>query len=137
MVALSVVLDTNVVVSAHLNALGPSYRVYHFALLRTLHLFVSEAILVEYEAVLLRPRFRIPTPKVADSIELIRRIGTIVSPVNRLNVIPDGPDNRFLECAEAAEADYLVTGNRRHFPDRWGSTRVVTARELLESLAVS
>ena len=36
-----------------------------------------------------------------------------------------------LECAEVASADYLVTGNKRHFPKRWKVTAVVNARELL------
>ena len=34
----------------------------------------------------------------------------------RLAISPHQPDNRFLECAEAALATYLVTGNSRHFP---------------------
>jgi uncharacterized protein len=39
--------------------------------------------------------------------------------------------NRFLECAEAASADCLFTGNKRNFPKRWKTTVVVNARELL------
>ena len=30
----------------------------------------------------------------------------------------DEADNRFLECAEAARADFLGTGGKRHFPKR-------------------
>jgi hypothetical protein len=30
-------------------------------------------------------------------------------------------------------AHYLVTGNRRHFPERWKMTRVVTPREFFEA----
>ncbi len=33
-----------------------------------------------------------------------------------MSVATDEPDNRFLECALVARADYLVTGNLRHFP---------------------
>ncbi len=44
----------------------------------------------------------------------------------------DPDDNRFLECAEAARADYLVTGNTRHVPRHWRGTEVVNARELIE-----
>ena len=49
----------------------------------------------------------------------------------------DDADNRFLECAEAAHVDFLVTGNKRHFPKRWNETRVVNARELVESIGPS
>jgi predicted nucleic acid-binding protein len=44
----------------------------------------------------------------------------------------DPDDNRFLECAEAARAHYLVTGNIRHFPEVWEETRIVTPREFID-----
>ncbi len=37
------------------------------------------------------------------------------------------PDNRFLECAQASRADYLITGNKKHFPSQWQFTRIVNA----------
>lgn len=55
-------------------------------------------------------------------------------PLTELSVIRHEPDNRFLECALAVRADYLVTVNtapghfdRRHF----GTVRVVRPREFL------
>ena len=42
-------------------------------------------------------------------------------------------DNRFLEGAEEAATDFLVTGNLRHFPSRWKTTKVVNSRQLLDS----
>lgn len=44
----------------------------------------------------------------------------------------DPDDNHFLECAEAAGADYLVTGNKKHFPSSYKNARVVDAREFLD-----
>jgi predicted nucleic acid-binding protein len=43
----------------------------------------------------------------------------------------DEADTRFQECAETATADYLVTGNKRHFPKSCKTTEVVNAQELL------
>lgn len=54
-----------------------------------------------------------------------------------INESVDDADNRFLECAEAARADFLVTGNKRHFPKRWNETQVVNARELVEMIGLS
>lgn len=34
-----------------------------------------------------------------------------------------------------AGADYLVTGNQRHFPKFWKKTKVITLRELIEIVA--
>ena len=40
----------------------------------------------------------------------------------------DPGDAKFLHCAETAQADYIVTGNKRHFPEAsYGATRVVSA----------
>jgi predicted nucleic acid-binding protein len=41
----------------------------------------------------------------------------------------------FLECVASAQAHYLVTGNRKHFPELWRQTHIVTARQLLDAIA--
>jgi uncharacterized protein len=43
----------------------------------------------------------------------------------------DPDDNLFLECAQAAKADYLITGNTGHFPREWKYTKVVTPRTFI------
>ncbi len=93
---------------------------------------VSAAILEEYEGVLRRPKFEIAPRQVGRSLRLLRKAARVVRPRHRLEVTRDPDDNRFLECAEASKADYLVTGNKRHFPKQWRQTQVVNARELLE-----
>jgi putative PIN family toxin of toxin-antitoxin system len=127
-----VVLDTNVVVSAHLKAGGLEAFILDLALASKLQLYVSPDVLAEYEEVLRRPRFRIDSKKVTQSLRLIKKRAKNVKPTLTLSVSPDPDDNRFLECAEAAGADYLVTGNRRHFPSKHRNTLVVNARQLIE-----
>ena len=130
----SVVLDTNILVSAHLSPLGLEYRVFKLALDLRLRLFVSATILIEYETVLRRPKFPILPGKVTESLAQIRQNSTLIVPTATLAVSPDERYNCFLECGESAGAEYLVTGNRRHFPDAWKTTRIVSARELVESV---
>jgi len=127
-----VVLDTNVVVSAHLNDEGYERCVLDLALSGKLRMFVSEAILGEYASVLRRPKFRLKPRSVSHSLLLLRAAARVVAPYGQIDVARDPGDNRFLECAEAAKADYLVTGNKRHFPKQWRQTLIVNARELLE-----
>jgi putative PIN family toxin of toxin-antitoxin system len=92
---------------------------------------VSPAILAEYHGVLARPKFSdLDKVRLARVLDLLVDATLIVPSVTRIES-PDDPDNRFLECAEAASAQYLVTGNARHFPTEWKSTRVVNARKLL------
>jgi predicted nucleic acid-binding protein len=45
-------------------------------------------------------------------------------------VTGDPDDNIFVECADAARADYLVTGNRR-LPSFWKNTKIITPREFI------
>jgi len=125
-----VVLDTNVVVSAHLNPAGLERAVLNWALEQGF--FVSEPILEEYGDVLHRTKFKIDPDLAAESLGLIRVHATLVSPTRKVTISRDPDDNRFLECAEAADADYFVTGNKRHFPASYKNTRVVDAREFLD-----
>ncbi len=129
------VLDTNVVVSAHLKSEGFERHALDLVLAGKLQLAASEAILAEYAGVLARPKFAIARKRLTRSMRLIRNSAQIVNPSRRLTIAHDPADNQFLECAEAARADYLVTGNKRHFPKIWRQTLVVNARELIEWIA--
>jgi len=133
--AIRVVLDTNVVISAHLKSEGFERHALDLALAGKLQLVASELILAEYAGVLARPKFAISRKRLARSMALIRNSAQIVSPSRKLAIASDPADNRFLECAEAAHVDYLVTGNKRHFPLKWRQTSVVNTRELIEWIA--
>ena len=65
-------------------------------------------------------------------LQLLKDQATMVTPRDIVTESKDEPDNRFLECAEEADADYLVTGNKRHFPKSWKSTRIVNSREFIQ-----
>ena len=58
----------------------------------------------------------------------------MVTPRERVSLSPDDDDNRLLECAAAAGAAFLVTGNKAHFPTEWQKTKIVNARNLLQFL---
>jgi len=126
-----VVLDTNVLVSAVIKTQGAEAAALDFVTQHPALLCVSEPILVQYMEVLKRPRLRLDQDRVQQVVRFIRREGLHVAPSLRLTACPDEPDNRFLECADASAADYLVTGNKRHFPEHWKSTRIVNARDFL------
>ena len=58
-------------------------------------------------------------------------------PAGRITVTSD-PDNNifiFLECADAARADYLVMGNQKHFPKFWKKTKIITPGEFIGLIA--
>ena len=127
-----IVLDTNVVVSAHINMEGLEASVLDLVFQKKLALLVSDPILAEYRLVLGREKLHLNPHRVVNSLAEIRKVSTVVKPSHIVSAAPDSSDNRFLECAESANADFLVTGNKRHFPKQWKKTKVVNARELLE-----
>jgi uncharacterized protein len=130
----SVVLDTNVIVSAHLKEEGLERFVLDLALARKLQLFLSDKILEEYEGVLARATFKLNPAKVAASLRLLEKAATMIYPQKKITAAKDPDDNKFLECAADAQADYLVTGNKKHFPKQWQQTRIINARELLQEI---
>ena len=126
-----VVLDTNIFVSALWNMNGIEAAVVRDVTEGRSRICVSSPIMEEYSAVLYRPRLRFDLLLVRALLRQISAEGITVDPKIALHVSPDESDNRFLECAEAAHADYLVTGNKRHFPAQWKKTEILNARDLL------
>jgi putative PIN family toxin of toxin-antitoxin system len=135
MLPLRLVLDTNVLVSAAIKPAGLQRTVFLIAISRPARLYVSRPILLEYGEVLGRPELRIRKGLRLQLLQLIKNHGHTVSPDRRLEVTTDPADNIFLECADAARADYLVTGNQKHFPKFWKNTKVVTSREFVSLAA--
>ncbi len=129
-----VVLDTNILVSALLKPGGAESSVVERASAGSLTLCLSPAVLAECHDVLHRPKFHFDPLHLPDFLDALVEISLLVPPARVLSVCPDPADGRFLECAEAADAAYLVTGNKRHVPARWRGTQVVNARELLALL---
>jgi uncharacterized protein len=129
------VLDTNVIVSALLKPSGNERRVLRMGLAGQFQIVVSEPIFSEYELVLPRPELKLIPKEIDETLTHVRERANWIAPTKRLTLAGHEADNRFVECADAGAANYLVTGNKRHFPTRFGMTRVVNAREFLEILA--
>jgi len=125
-----VVLDTNVVVSSLLSTGSPK-AIFDLALKPAFIWCVSEPIMAEYEKVLAYPRLQIDPHDARRVLAAIRKNVLLVKSKIILREASHEDDNRFLECAQASKAHYLVTGNRRHFPDRWKYTKIVQPKEFL------
>jgi putative PIN family toxin of toxin-antitoxin system len=131
-----VVLDTNAIVSAQLKPNGLEATVFLLALRGDIALFLSPPILAEYQRVLYKPKFKFDQRLVEAVLREIGAASRLVHPTRVLADAKHEPDNRFLECAEAARADFLITGNKRHFPKEWKPAAIVNAREFIKRPAV-
>jgi uncharacterized protein len=135
MLPLRLVIDTNVLVSAALKPEGLQRTAVVLAVTKPARFYVSHPILEEYAAVLSRPELDIRKGIRQQLLQFVKNHSYIVSPSRRLEVAGDPDDNMFLECADMARADYLVTGNQRHFPRFWKKTKIITTREFISLAA--
>ncbi len=135
MIALRLVVDTNIIVSAAIKPDGLQRTVLLLAITKPARLYVTEEIITEYRDVLSRAELQIRKGPRQQLLQLIQNHSHSVKPTCLLQVTSDPDDNKFLECADAARADYLVTGNQRHFPKFWKKTKVITSREFIDVVA--
>lgn len=131
---MKIVLDTNVLVSGLLNPYGPPGRIVQMVAGGELTLCFDARILCEYREVLLRPAFPFRPEQVDALLDQIRTAGEPTSARPLAQCLPDPDDEPFLEVAIAAGAEYLVTGNMRHYPAKCREgIRVVSPRKFLET----
>jgi uncharacterized protein len=135
MLSLRLVVDTNVIVSAALKPEGLQRTVFLLAITKPAQFYISPLIVSEYRAVLSRPELRISRGLRQQYLQLIKNRARLIKPSRSLLITRDPSDNIFLECAEAARADYLITGNARHFPAFWKNTKIVSSREFITLIA--
>jgi putative PIN family toxin of toxin-antitoxin system len=113
---MEVVLDTNVVVSAAINPKGPpaeiikAWRAGHFSWV------TSTPLLDELTRVLASRRLRRylawNSQELKEFVGLVAEVARVVEPCRTVNVIAGDPaDNRVLEAAMEAKADYIVSGD--------------------------
>lgn len=132
MIPLRLVLDTNVVVSAAIKPDGLQLTVFLLAMSKPARLYITNAIMTEYREVLARPRLNIRKGPREQLLQLIKNRAYSVKSGRPLQVTADSDDDEFLECADAAPADHLLTGNQRHFPRFWKKAKVITSSEFID-----
>jgi uncharacterized protein len=100
----------------------------------TAQLCVSGDIYAEYEEVIQRPKFNRSGSVIEHALRAVRQNGFWIKPSEKVRACSDPDDDIFLECAQAAHAHYIVTGNSNHFPSKWADTLIVTARQFLDAV---
>jgi hypothetical protein len=81
-------------------------------------------------------RFRIHPAEAGRLVNDLRRLAPVIDPLPTIDISPDPYDNVLLAVAQAADADLLVSGDKRDLLalGRHRGTRIVTACEALKLL---
>jgi putative PIN family toxin of toxin-antitoxin system len=90
---------------------GPGEEASLNAIQGRFELFTSVPILTETTTVL-QSKFDWAEEKTRELVQAISRVASVVRITSRLHVVEDEPDNRIIECAIHARADFIVTGDR-------------------------
>ncbi len=108
---MKVVLDTDVLVSA-VTFGGTCQRIIEMGVAGKIKIVLSQDILKEFAEVLVGKKFRWPVSQVQNAVHELSEMAECTVVTRAINVIKRDPDdNRILECAVSAKAQYIVSGD--------------------------
>lgn len=128
-----IVIDTNVAVSGFHG--GNPRKLLDLWRMGAVVVCVSEAILQKYREVLGRfSRFARDTPAFSDRLRDPKH-AVFVTPAEPIRAISSDPDDMFLACAVAAQADFIVSDDHHLLElGAFRGLRIVSPAEALELL---
>jgi len=132
-----VVFDTNVVASASFWRGTPFDCLAAWAQGRC-EAVASPALLAEYHETIEELRLDHPRRKPVEWVDALTESAELIFPTERATgATPDPGDEMVLECALAAEADYIVTGDKKHLLTlrEFHDIRIVSPSDFLRRLA--
>jgi putative PIN family toxin of toxin-antitoxin system len=131
---MKVVFDSNIYVSTLATPGGVADRAIRAATEAALEVFISRPILEEVLGVMSRKFARAPE-ELARTALYLASLAEVVTPRRRIDVLTDAPDNRVLECASAAGADVIVTGDREMLSlGTWEGIEILSLRQFVDRL---
>ena len=130
-----VVLDTNIFLSGLVFPEGFPAKVLRLARIRKIRVYCSKFILDELKKNLI-VKFDYEAAMAEKLIEEMFKFIRIVRPQEKVKIIKEkDDDNRILECALAAKADYLVSGDKKHILPlkKFRGVRIISATEFISN----
>ena len=134
---MKVVFDTNVVASASFWR-GPPFDCLAAWAQGRCEVLVSPALLAGYYETIEELRLDYPRRKPIEWVDALTESAELVFTTERATgATPDPGDEMVLECALAAEADYIVTGDKKHLLplQEFHGIRIVSPSDFLRRLA--
>lgn len=116
------VIDTNVIVSAMIKESSIPAQIVSYAMRGKIVTLLDKEVMLEYREVLSRPKFNLETSNVEKVLNEIEGHGIYLKARKTDQEFTDESDKKFYDLlmalAKKQEA-YLVTGNTKHFPDKF------------------
>lgn len=99
--------------------------------------FISTPILLEYKNVISRKKFDAYKPQLIKTLEIICRSSSYIEITNHKckYSLADKNDEIYLKTALESQADLLITGNLKDFPEgKYENTQIINPKQALELL---
>ena len=134
MIKTPIVVDTNILVSSTFWS-GNPYKIVQYGIGQKIFIFTSRDILAELRRILKRD-FHIAETEIEDIINAFVLFLHVVEPKEEIKFIKEDPkDNIILECALAAKAGYIVSGDKHLLKlKEYKGIKIMSAREFLDIL---
>ena len=135
------VLDTNILIGALITKGTPPDELYRAWLRGDIELVTSAAQIAELAEVLARPRIRrlVDADEANAILENLAVRALVLNDLPAVDFSPDPSDNPILAAAIAGNADFVVSGDKKHVLSlgEVDGIPVVTARDALKGLSLS
>ena len=129
---IKIVIDTNVIISAVLNPNGIPAKIMEHVFSGEFEPIITHAIIDEYSSVLNYKKFGFSEKVVLQMLNFFNQFLLALPPATLSVKCADPDDIKFLAAAIAGKANFLITGNRKHFPKKISNLIIITPRDMLE-----
>jgi putative PIN family toxin of toxin-antitoxin system len=126
---MKIVLDTNIIVSAFINPKGVPGEIISLLLAKKITVCYDNRILSEYIEVLKKSKFNFDNILVDEFLDFIKDNGEYIIAEPQNIKFDDKDDKVFYDVYKSSDANYIITGNKKHFPEE---KNIVTPREYIE-----
>lgn len=129
----NLVIDCNVFISAFIGS-DTCFKVLDkaFAEYRVCY---SDDTLKELLETLKRPKFQHlrKAERIEMTLQVLHSLGAFFTPKPCNIILPDPDDTIYLDLAITANAEYIITGNKKHFPEKLcEGIKILSPSEFLE-----
>ena len=133
-----IVVDTNVIVSGLIKPYSDAATILHLILTGRIKIAYDFRVSNEYETILKRKKFNFHPQKIESIMAQIKEEGIYVDAIPLKVSLPDSDDVPFLEIAISGKINFLVTGNKKHFPQKFCKyIKILSPSEFLKELSVN
>jgi putative PIN family toxin of toxin-antitoxin system len=126
---MKVVLDTNIIVTAFINPKGVPGEIISLLLLKKITICYDNRIFLEYTEVLKKSKFNFDNILIDAFLDFIKENGEYIIAEPKNIKFDDEDDKAFYEVYKSSDANYIVTGNKKHFPKE---NNIITPRKYIE-----